>query len=55
MVLPDFVGRSRYPEKITDQIARGDANAAVKALSQHLSGTLSFVEEVRARHPQWTT
>jgi len=45
----------RDHEAIADRIERGDAEAAVQALRQHLSGTLSFVEEVRARHPQWTT
>lgn len=45
----------RDHEAITEQIERGNAQGAAQALGQHLSGTLSFVEEVRARHPQWTT
>lgn len=40
---------------ITDAIARGDADDAARALREHLSGTLSFIDAVRAQHPDWFT
>lgn len=38
---------------ITAALAAGDAAAAQAAVRRHLAGTLTFVEEVRARHPDW--
>lgn len=38
---------------ITAALAAGDAAAAQTAVRRHLAGTLTFVEEVRARHPDW--
>jgi DNA-binding GntR family transcriptional regulator len=40
---------------ILDAIARRDPAAAQAALRTHLAGTLTFVEEVRQRHPGWVT
>jgi GntR family transcriptional regulator, rspAB operon transcriptional repressor len=41
--------------RIVDAIARGDANAAQTCVRQHLSGTLSQADEIRARHPELVT
>lgn len=38
---------------IADAIAAGDAAAAQHAVRQHLSGTLSQVDEIRQRHGDW--
>lgn len=38
---------------IVDAIARKDAQAAEKALRQHLAGTLAFVDDIKQRFPQW--
>ncbi|GKT23599.1 GntR family transcriptional regulator [Acidovorax sp. SUPP3334] len=38
---------------IADAIARGDAGAAQEALRAHLSGTLSQVDDICARHPEY--
>lgn len=38
---------------IVAQIEAGNASGATKALNQHLSGTLSFAEELRTRHSEW--
>jgi DNA-binding GntR family transcriptional regulator len=40
---------------IVDAIARGDASGAEAALRKHLSGTLSHIEQIRARHPDFVT
>jgi DNA-binding GntR family transcriptional regulator len=40
---------------ITDALERADAPAAEAALRQHLSGTLSFIDQVRQRYPDWIT
>lgn len=39
--------------RIADAIARGDAPGAQEALRAHLSGTLSQVDEICARHPDY--
>lgn len=38
---------------IVQAIASRDAPAAAQALRQHLAGTLSFVDNIRQRYPQW--
>ena len=38
---------------IVEAIARKDAQAAQNALRQHLAGTLSFVDDIRQRFPDW--
>lgn len=38
---------------IVEAIARKDAQAAEKALRQHLAGTLAFVDDIRQRYPDW--
>ena len=38
---------------IVEAIARKDAQAAKNALRQHLAGTLSFVDDIRQRFPDW--
>jgi len=38
---------------IVESIARKDAQAAEKALRQHLAGTLAFVDDVKHRFPEW--
>ncbi|WP_184855295.1 GntR family transcriptional regulator [Acidovorax soli] len=40
-------------QRIVDAIAAGDAPAAQDALRAHLSGTLSQVDEICARHPDY--
>lgn len=40
-------------EAIMDAIARGDSDAAANALRQHLSGTLSIIDQIRQRHPDY--
>lgn len=45
----------RDHRKIVDAIAAGDADAAQGALREHLSGTLSKIDEIRARHPEYLT
>ncbi|MBB4121804.1 GntR family transcriptional regulator [Martelella radicis] len=42
-----------YHSLILDSIAAGDAPAAEAAVRAHLSGTLSQIEEVKARHPDY--
>jgi len=41
--------------EIVDAIERHDPAAAQAALRKHLSGTLSQVEQIRARHPNFVT
>jgi DNA-binding GntR family transcriptional regulator len=41
--------------EIVDAIERGDPAAAQDALRKHLSGTLSFVEQIRKRYPEYVT
>lgn len=43
----------RDHQAILDAIAARDPDAAQAALRAHLGGTLTFVDEVRARHPEW--
>lgn len=38
---------------IVEAIARQDAQAAQQALRQHLAGTLSFVDDIKQRFPEW--
>jgi DNA-binding GntR family transcriptional regulator len=38
---------------IVEAIARQDAPAAQQALRRHLAGTLSFVDDIRQRFPDW--
>lgn len=38
---------------IVEAIARKDAQAAEKALRQHLAGTLAFVDDIKHRFPDW--
>jgi DNA-binding GntR family transcriptional regulator len=40
---------------IVDAIESGDADAAQAALRKHLSGTLSQVDQIRTRHPDFLT
>lgn len=40
---------------IVDAIEARQPDAAQAALRQHLAGTLSFVDEVRRRHPDWVS
>ena len=39
--------------RLMANLAEGDADAARATLRQHLAGTLTFVEDVRLRHPDW--
>ena len=39
--------------RILDALAARDDDAAQSALRDHLSGTLSFVKEIRKLHPEW--
>jgi len=41
--------------EIVEAIARGDPGGAQNALRKHLSGTLSFVEQIRQRYPEYVT
>jgi DNA-binding GntR family transcriptional regulator len=41
--------------QIVDAVEAGDPDAAAEALRAHLSGTLSQVEQIRARHPEFVT
>lgn len=41
-------------EAILNALAEADVAAAQHALRRHLSGTLSFVDEVARKYPQWT-
>ena len=41
--------------RIVDALARGDADAAQRRVREHLSGTLSQVDAIRARHPDYVT
>ena len=43
----------RDHKAIVDAIEAGDAGAAQDALRAHLAGTLTFVDEVRRKHPAW--
>ncbi|MEI2418382.1 GntR family transcriptional regulator [Orrella sp. JC864] len=43
----------RDHERVVQALAAGDAAAAQAALREHLSGTLSHVEEIRRRYPQY--
>ena len=45
----------RDHRRIVDAIAAGDAEAAQAGLRDHLSGTLSKIDEIRARHPAYLT
>ncbi len=38
---------------IVEAVARKDAGGAEKALRQHLAGTLSFVDDIKRRFPEW--
>ena len=41
--------------EIVDAIARRDPAGAQNALRKHLSGTLTFVEQIRKRYPDYVT
>jgi DNA-binding GntR family transcriptional regulator len=41
--------------RIVDAIARGDAETAQRRVREHLSGTLSQVDAIRSRHPEYVT
>ncbi len=41
--------------EIVDAIARGDAPGAQSALRKHLSGTLTFIDQIRRRYPEYVT
>ena len=43
----------RDHERILEALAARDKDAAESALRDHLSGTLSFVKEIRKLHPEW--
>ena len=43
----------RDHEAIVDAIERSDPDAAAAALRKHLSGTLSIIEQIRERHPDY--
>jgi GntR family transcriptional regulator, rspAB operon transcriptional repressor len=43
----------RDHQAIADAIAARQPQAAQDALRKHLAGTLTFVEQVRQRHPDW--
>ena len=43
----------RDHERILKALAARDKDAAEAALRDHLSGTLSFVKEIRKLHPEW--
>lgn len=43
----------RDHQAIVDAVARREPEAAAAALRSHLAGTLTFVDEVRQRHPGW--
>jgi DNA-binding GntR family transcriptional regulator len=43
----------RDHQAILDAIAARDPAAAQAALRAHLAGTLTYVDEVRAKHPDW--
>jgi DNA-binding GntR family transcriptional regulator len=45
----------RDHQAIADAIAARKPAAAQEALRTHLAGTLTFVEQVRQRHPDWVT
>jgi DNA-binding GntR family transcriptional regulator len=45
----------RDHRRIVEALARRDADAAQAALRAHLSGTLSRVADIRARHPEYVT
>jgi len=45
----------RDHQKIIEAIAAREPASAQAALRAHLAGTLTFVEEVRQRHPEWVT
>jgi DNA-binding GntR family transcriptional regulator len=45
----------RDHSRIVDAIAKGDAEAAQRRVREHLSGTLSQVDAIRARHPEFVT
>ena len=40
---------------ILEALERRDPAAAEAALRQHLAGTLSFVQDIQARYPDWTS
>jgi GntR family transcriptional regulator, rspAB operon transcriptional repressor len=41
--------------EIVDSIARGDVTGAQSALRKHLSGTLTFIDQIRRRYPEYVT
>ena len=41
--------------EIVEAIARGDPPGAQAALRKHLSGTLTFVDQIRKRYPEYVT
>ena len=43
----------RDHEAIVDAIERGDPDAATAALRKHLSGTLSIIDQIKERHPDY--
>jgi DNA-binding GntR family transcriptional regulator len=45
----------RDHQAIAEAIAARKPEAAQAALRTHLAGTLTFVEQVRKRHPEWVT
>jgi DNA-binding GntR family transcriptional regulator len=40
-------------EALVAAVARGDRDRAAAALRRHLSGTLSIIDQIRARHPDY--
>ena len=43
----------RDHKAVVEALARKDKGDAVKALRRHLAGTLAFVDDIRARFPDW--
>jgi len=49
------LGIVRDHTRIVDAIEAGDSEVAAEALRTHLSGTLSQVQQIRRRHPEYVT
>jgi DNA-binding GntR family transcriptional regulator len=45
----------RDHRRIVDALANGDAEAAQSGVREHLSGTLSKLDEIRRTHPNYLT
>ena len=45
----------RDHKAIVDAIEAREPDTAQAALRKHLAGTLTFVDEVRWRHPEWVS